>query len=160
MHPHPSSKHIFDNNDLILQIGATNVSFIDRRISFGQVPLHQTTVRTAMLKNNSLNHAYYQVTVTPYLFDLFIMHLWVCVCGGGVYVCVCPLIFGYVFWGEKQLFSELSWGFVYQIFNILSEIKLKITVAKTVILTLIIALLQSSPKCYHIMFLANKAFSF
>ena len=50
----------------LLQIGATNVSFIDRRISFGQVPLHQTTARTAMLKNNSLNHAYFQVQCVIY----------------------------------------------------------------------------------------------
>ena len=31
---------------------------------FGQVPLHLTTTRTAMLKNTSLNHAYFQVNTS------------------------------------------------------------------------------------------------
>ena len=50
-------------NSLFMQLGQTNVQFIDRRIMFGQVPLHVTTTRTAMLKNTSLNHAYFQVTL-------------------------------------------------------------------------------------------------
>ena len=44
-----------------LQLGQTTVQFIDRRVMFGQVPLHLTTTRTAMLRNNSQNHAFFQV---------------------------------------------------------------------------------------------------
>ena len=46
---------------LLLQLGPTNVQFIDRRVMFGQVPLHLTTTRVAMIRNNSLNHAFFQV---------------------------------------------------------------------------------------------------
>ena len=46
---------------LFIQIGQPQVCFIDRRVNFGQVPLHLTTSRTAMLKNTGLCHAYFQV---------------------------------------------------------------------------------------------------
>ena len=45
------------------QLGIPNVSFIDRRLSFGQVPLNLTTTRVATLTNSSMHHAYFQVTV-------------------------------------------------------------------------------------------------
>ncbi len=39
--------------------------FMERRVLFGQVPLHLTTTRTAVLHNNSQNHAYFQVSTEP-----------------------------------------------------------------------------------------------
>ncbi|XP_013416633.1 cilia- and flagella-associated protein 47 isoform X1 [Lingula anatina] len=43
------------------EFGPTNVQFIERRVLFGQVPLHMSTVRRALLHNNSQHHAYFQV---------------------------------------------------------------------------------------------------
>ncbi|XP_064627283.1 cilia- and flagella-associated protein 47-like isoform X2 [Lineus longissimus] len=43
------------------KFGPTTVKFIDRRIMFGQVPLHLTTIKAAHLHNNSQNHAYFEV---------------------------------------------------------------------------------------------------
>ena len=43
------------------ELGESHVQFIDRRIMFGQVPLHLTTTRTAMLKNTGPHHAFFQI---------------------------------------------------------------------------------------------------
>ncbi|XP_072178621.1 cilia- and flagella-associated protein 47-like [Diadema setosum] len=45
----------------LADLGPTQVMFMERRVLFGQVPLHLTTTRTAVLHNNSNNHAYFQV---------------------------------------------------------------------------------------------------
>ncbi|XP_071954714.1 cilia- and flagella-associated protein 47-like isoform X2 [Antedon mediterranea] len=45
----------------IADLGPTQVMFMERRILFGQVPLHLTTTQTAVLHNNSQNHAYFQI---------------------------------------------------------------------------------------------------
>ncbi|XP_033635373.1 cilia- and flagella-associated protein 47-like isoform X1 [Asterias rubens] len=42
-------------------LGPTQVMFMERRVLFGQVPLHLTTSRSAVLHNASQNHAYFQV---------------------------------------------------------------------------------------------------
>ncbi|XP_022089961.1 cilia- and flagella-associated protein 47-like isoform X2 [Acanthaster planci] len=42
-------------------LGPTQVMFMERRVLFGQVPLHLTTSRSAVLQNASQNHAYFQV---------------------------------------------------------------------------------------------------
>ncbi|PIK59126.1 hypothetical protein BSL78_03931 [Apostichopus japonicus] len=42
-------------------LGPTQVMFMERRVLFGQVPLHLTTSRTALLHNHSQNHAFFQV---------------------------------------------------------------------------------------------------
>ncbi|XP_033113331.1 cilia- and flagella-associated protein 47-like isoform X2 [Anneissia japonica] len=71
---HPSF-HAPEEGEFILQVhggdelklkcmadlGPTQVMFMERRILFGQVPLHLTTTQTAVLHNNSHNHAYFQV---------------------------------------------------------------------------------------------------
>ena len=48
---------------LFFQLAPTPVMFMERRVLFGQVPLHLTTTRTAVLHNNSQNHAYFQVSI-------------------------------------------------------------------------------------------------
>nr|XP_054775604.1 cilia and flagella-associated protein 47-like [Lytechinus pictus] len=45
----------------LADLGVTQVMFMERRVLFGQVPLHLTTTRTAVLHNSSINHAYFQV---------------------------------------------------------------------------------------------------
>ena len=53
-----------------IQLGPTPVMFMERRVLFGQVPLHLTTTRTAVLHNNSQNHAYFQVSARFVLNDV------------------------------------------------------------------------------------------
>ena len=53
------------------QLGQPTVNFIDRRVNFGQVPLHLTTTRTAMFRNTGLCHAYFQVKKTLILLFKF-----------------------------------------------------------------------------------------
>ena len=40
------------------------VQLVDKRISFGQVPLNLSTTRTARIRNSGAYHAYFQVSPT------------------------------------------------------------------------------------------------
>uniref|UniRef100_A0A1I8GWP8 Calponin-homology (CH) domain-containing protein n=1 Tax=Macrostomum lignano TaxID=282301 RepID=A0A1I8GWP8_9PLAT len=57
--------HVEGGNDLnlkcVAKFGPTNVQFVNRRVMFGSVPLNMTTVKKAVLVNNSQNHAYFHV---------------------------------------------------------------------------------------------------
>ncbi|XP_074645875.1 cilia and flagella-associated protein 47-like isoform X2 [Tubulanus polymorphus] len=58
----------------LAKFGNTSAQFIDRRIMFGQVPLHLSTTKSALLQNTSQNHGFFEVidpnpfpglTITP-----------------------------------------------------------------------------------------------
>lgn len=44
------------------QLGDTLVQFTEHRILFGQVPVHLTTTKKALLQNLGQNHAFFQVS--------------------------------------------------------------------------------------------------
>ncbi|XP_044200977.1 cilia- and flagella-associated protein 47-like isoform X2 [Thunnus albacares] len=45
----------------IAKVGSTSVQLAEKQVIFGSVPLNMPSVRTAVLHNTGLNHAYYQV---------------------------------------------------------------------------------------------------
>ncbi|XP_068124444.1 cilia- and flagella-associated protein 47 [Hyperolius riggenbachi] len=58
----------------IAEIGATSVQFTEQRVLFHHAPLGLTTIKTAIIQNTGINHAYFQVvdvnplpgmTITP-----------------------------------------------------------------------------------------------
>lgn len=50
------------------QVGSTSVQLAEKQVIFGSVPLNMPSVRTAVLHNTGLNHAYYQVPTHTALF--------------------------------------------------------------------------------------------
>lgn len=60
--------HVTGGSDLKLKcmakLGSAHCAFVERRLLFGSVPLHLTTVKTVSLKNTGHNHACFEVIDT------------------------------------------------------------------------------------------------
>ncbi|PFX34680.1 Calponin-likey domain-containing protein 2 [Stylophora pistillata] len=60
--------HVTGGSDLLLtciaKLGSAHCTFVERRLLFGSVPLHLTTVKCVSLQNTSQDHAYFEVIDT------------------------------------------------------------------------------------------------
>lgn len=60
--------HVTGGSDLkltcVAKLSSTHCTFVERRLLFGSVPLHLTTVKFVSLQNTSQNHAYFEVIDT------------------------------------------------------------------------------------------------